>query len=377
MRVGIAVFDDVDYGLDLADALQRSGQSVVLYLSQKHTGIYLGNSDGAEERIHKLGLLPSECQVRLFRLPRVRNPRSALVIDQIARTMCRDDIDVAHLLVGPGDFWISALALRLRKIPVAATMIIPIPNVGDVLSPSIVVGIYRLLAKGTDIVIVNGKEQISLVQERYGLSPERVAYVPLGPRTTALRWAISPSSEERGAVLFFGAARPHKGLQYLVQAQPHISASIPHARFLIASRGEDLERCRELMRDREVFEVFQGFVPGGEAARFFQRASLVVLPYLSASTSGILTTAFVFGKPVVATRVGCLPEYVENGVTGLLVPPKDAELLAAAIIKLLSNDSLRQEMGRRALRWAEDMRQTIVDETVSVYQKAVALHDGH
>ena len=161
-----------------------------------------------------------------------------------------------------------------------------------------------------------------------------------------------------------------------MQAQPLITARVPHARIMIASRGEDVKRCQEFMHDRNKFEVYEGFVPGDMTAAFFQRASLVALPYLSASTSGILMTAYVFGKPVVATRVGCLPEYVDEGVTGLLVSPGNVEQLADAIVRLLSDEVRRHEMGKHALRWAEENRKTVAIESVQAYKKAIALHNG-
>lgn len=65
-------------------------------------------------------------------------------------------------------------------------------------------------------------------------------------------------------------------------------------------------------------------------------------------------TAYVFKKPVVATTVGCIPEYVNNGITGLLVPPKDEEALANAIIKILSDDNLRKEMGENIEKMVDE-----------------------
>ena len=123
MRAGVVVFDDVDYGLDVASALHESGVSVILYLSYFHAAQYMGTADRPAERIHEVGLLPKECPVRLFLMPRIRDPRSLIMIDRLARTSSRDGVDVAHLLVGPGEFWVAGLSVRLRKIPVAATMI--------------------------------------------------------------------------------------------------------------------------------------------------------------------------------------------------------------------------------------------------------------
>ena len=127
-----------------------------------------------------------------------------LVINRLAQRIYRDGIDVAHLLVGPGEFWVAALALRLRKMPVASTMIIPKPNVGGAMPASVIVAIYKLLAWGSDVIIVNGADQVRLVQECYGLPVDRIAYVPLGPRTTALKWAASDSPEEPGPCCSLG-----------------------------------------------------------------------------------------------------------------------------------------------------------------------------
>ena len=153
--------------------------------------------------------------------------RSMLVINRLAQRIYRDGIDVAHLLVGPGKFWVAALALRLRKMPVASTMIIPKPNVGEVMPASVIVAIYKVLAWGSDVIIVNGADQVGLVQECYGLSVDRIAYVPLGPRTTALKWAASKSPEEPGhrAILWHSAASQGAAVSRAGSAADHGSCS--------------------------------------------------------------------------------------------------------------------------------------------------------
>jgi glycosyltransferase involved in cell wall biosynthesis len=86
-----------------------------------------------------------------------------------------------------------------------------------------------------------------------------------------------------------------------------------------------------MIEDGSKFEIHEGYISSEGITGLFQRASLVVLPYLSASTSGVLMIAYSFGKPVVATKAGCLPEYVEDNITGLLVDPANVEQLAEAI----------------------------------------------
>jgi len=384
MHIGLVVSDDLDYGLDLANALIKEGESVTLYLSAKHTSLYMygierteieSQSDSLIERLYEIGLIPRSCHVHLFRYPRIRDPRSLSFMKNISQVISEDGVDVVHILMGPGELWLAILACLIGDIPVTSTMIIPKPNVGEALPVFVLWAIAKLLTVGSNQIIVNGEDQVELVHKIYGISTRRVAYVPLGPRTTAVKWADHNYHEEPSTVLFTGKAQPRKGLEYLIKAQPIITSQIPDARIVIAAHGEELTRCRSMIMDDSKFEIHEGFLTGTELAGFFQRASLIALPYLSASTSGLLMTAYVFGKPVITTNVGSLPEYVKSGITGLLVSPADSEQLAEAIIHLLSNDKLRQQMGDNARLWAKEEELRIAKETINVYKKAQSIHN--
>jgi len=303
----------------------------------------------------------------------MRNPFSLAAYISLSKTIQNDGVDVAHILAGPHEVWLAILACLLRAIPVTGTMIVPKPNIGDNIPPFLSRLINKILAYGSDMIIVNGEDQVKFVQNLYGLPANRVAFVPLNARTTAVKWSVQRNAEEPGTVLFFGRAELHKGLEYLVQAQPLVNRLVPHARILISAHGKDLERCRQMIRDQSKFVITEGVVPGDVMAALFQRAALVALPYLTASTSGVLMTAYSFAKPVVASRVGCLGEYVKDGVTGLLVTPGDVEQLADAIVRLLSNNTLRQKMGENAARWVEERQEKIAAQTLAVYEKAIGM----
>jgi glycosyltransferase involved in cell wall biosynthesis len=327
-----------------------------------------------ENRFYELGLLPAACKVRLFRFPRIRDPRSLAVVYRIRQCIRNDEPNIVHILTGTKDPWAAVLANLLDSLPVVSTMIVPKPNVGESLPAFLIIAIYKLLAHGSEMVIVNGANQVELVHQLYRIPISRIAYIPLGPRTTAARWSRQKTAEEPGTILFFGKAYVHKGLEYLVRAQPMITQQLPQARILIVGQGSDLERCRSMIQDPSKFEIQEGFATGEATATCFQRASVVALPYISSSTSGILMTAYVFGKPVVATRVGCLPEYVKDGVTGLLVPPADEEQLGQAIIRLLSNHDLRQRMSKSAVQWVKEVEKDIAVQSLAVYDKAMGMH---
>ena len=93
-----------------------------------------------------------------------------------------------------------------------------------------------------------------------------------------------------------------------------------------------------MMVNPDRFIVLNEYVSDEKRAELFRRASVVVLPYIEASQSFIISIAYRFGKPVVATTVGGLPQMVDDGKTGFLVPPRDVDALADAIVRLMQND---------------------------------------
>jgi glycosyltransferase involved in cell wall biosynthesis len=110
----------------------------------------------------------------------------------------------------------------------------------------------------------------------------------------------------------------------------------------VAGRGT-LYFERSLL-DQEGIELINRTISEEELANLNMRASIVVCPYTSASQSGIPVTSFVFNKPVLATRVDGITEYVIHEETGILVPPGDSKSLADGIRRLVNDDSLRNRI---------------------------------
>jgi glycosyltransferase involved in cell wall biosynthesis len=186
-----------------------------------------------------------------------------------------------------------------------------------------------------------------------------------------------PPADDGGAptVLFFGRLWAYKGLEYLIRAEPRITAAVPGARIVIAGQGEDFARYRGLMVHHDRFVVYNEYVSDQRREALFRQADLVVLPYVEASQSGVVPLAYASMKPVVATTVGGLPEIVEDGRTGLLIPPRDEGALADAIIRLLQDKPRCRQMGlagRHKLD-AECAPAVIARQTMSVYRRALRL----
>lgn len=137
-------------------------------------------------------------------------------------------------------------------------------------------------------------------------------------------------------LLFFGIIRPYKGLKYLLEAMPHIIKQLPDVCLIIAGEfWEDVDEFRrqiKTLRLDDNVKIVNRYIPNEEVGTYFSAADIVVLPYISGTGSGIVQIAYGFHKPVIATKVGCLPEVVDHDKTGFLVEPMDSLAIAEAVI---------------------------------------------
>ncbi|MDD4147019.1 MAG: glycosyltransferase family 4 protein [Candidatus Cloacimonetes bacterium] len=144
------------------------------------------------------------------------------------------------------------------------------------------------------------------------------------------------------SILFYGMIKSYKGLDVLLEAMPIIRVAIPDIRLVIAGtvykdKAAYEEKIKLLDLSANVETHFR-YISDKEVATFFRQSDLCILPYKSATQSGVIATAYSYDTPVVASDVGGLSEYVEHGLTGLLVPPGNPSSLAAAIISFYSKD---------------------------------------
>lgn len=142
-------------------------------------------------------------------------------------------------------------------------------------------------------------------------------------------------------LLFFGFIREYKGLRYLIQSLPLILKHFPVHLLLAGEPWEDIGPYQALIEKLQLersVTLHAQYIPNENVATYFAAADLVVVPYTSATQSGIVQLAYGFRKPVVVGKVGGIPEAVVHGRTGYLVPPRDATAVADAVIDFYSAD---------------------------------------
>jgi glycosyltransferase involved in cell wall biosynthesis len=146
--------------------------------------------------------------------------------------------------------------------------------------------------------------------------------------------------EESLVLLFFGYVRKYKGLDILIEAFPKILSHFPNARLLIVGEFYDnpkeyTDLISKLGIDNKIKMINQ-FVPNEDVGKYYQAADVVILPYRSATQSGILNVAYGLNKPVIVTDVGGLAEFVDEGKTGFVVKPNSPDAIANGVNKFIS-----------------------------------------
>ena len=316
-------------------------------------------------------LLDERVTLHSFEKPRLRQVGAQLKLAfGLLREIRALKPDIVHLQ--QGHLWFNAV-LRFLRLPLVVTVHDPTHHLNDKSSQKTPQWVLHDGFRVADTLIVHAEALRSETLALPGLSEAHIEVLPHHTIGAATGQAITPQAEP-ATILFFGRIWEYKGLDYLIRAAPQIRAVCPNLNIIIAGRGEDFGKYKALMDHPETFEIHNRFVPDAEVDTLFRRAGVVALPYVEATQSGVVHMSYAYAKPVVATKVGGLPEVVEDGETGLLVPPRDEATLANALIKLLSNEDLRLRLGESAKLRSETKYSsaTVAQQTFDVYQKTRA-----
>lgn len=326
--------------------------------------------------VHPYVAALKSAHLAVFDHPRALHPRNVLTSQAIARFIRRLRPDVVHL--DDSSTRLGWGAWRLGSVPVVMTVHDPLPHSseGGGWKPALS---RRLNYAIVDRFILQAQWGVEPFLQRYNAKRDRIDVSLLGVCDALRDWCGSAPGcgreARRPTVLFFGRMSAYKGIDVLLQAAPLIAGRMRDVRVILAGApisGFTPPSGGALPRGG-VLEVAARHMATDETARLFGEADVVVLPYRDATQSGVVLSAFAFDKPVVATNVGGLPEYVHDGVNGLLVPPNDPEALAAAVVRVLTEPGLSGmlEDGARASSKRELSWDRVAQEHLRSYELAL------
>lgn len=259
----------------------------------------------------------------------------------------RERIDVIHAHKFGSNLWGSILG-RLARVPVVIAHEHSWSYEGQLLRRLLD---RHIIARGADVIVAVSREDRRRMIELEKIDPKTIQFIPNGIAPLESRGhdvraelGINPDVPVLATV---GQLRPEKALEVLIDAARHLLPRFPELKVLIVGHGPEEEALRNLVAQAslETTVIFLGRradVPDVLAAidvavccSDFEGSPLSVMEYMAA------------GKPVVATRVGGIPDLVDHGVHGLLVSPRRPEELADALSELLRDHDLRTKMGER------------------------------
>jgi glycosyltransferase involved in cell wall biosynthesis len=198
---------------------------------------------------------------------------------------------------------------------------------------------------------------------------------PISPALLREASEVSSRQTSKPVILYTGRIELNKGTLDFLASVDRVASKFPEVEYVIAGARDNsiddstLERALNMNGTRKHVRML-GHVPWARLADLYRSATMFVMPSYYETFGISVIEAMAFGLPVVATTAGGLPEVVEDGVTGILVPPGDPQALSDALVQLLRDPHLRRRMGRAGLERvrSEFTVDQIVPKTLAVYE---------
>jgi len=287
---------------------------------------------------------------------------------KIRDTLQKENPDIIHIT--SAHWYYFFLRFILKKWPLVITSHDLHLHLGE---ENLISGyLLKLLIHDSDHIFVHG---INLKKEllRSGTFGEKITVIPHGDYSFFVNYSDNKWEEEE-VILFFGRILAYKGLNYLLDAMEVVQKQYP-IKLVIAGDGDMSPYSLKIAQlNPDLIEIHNHFISDNDVPKFFQKAKIIVLPYIDASQTGIIPIAYAFKKSVIASSVGAIPEVVENGKTGILVHPKDCIELSTAIIDLINDENKRKTIAENGyLKMKNELSwNKIATTTVKIYQKVIA-----
>jgi glycosyltransferase involved in cell wall biosynthesis len=367
-RVLLACDWFVRYTAGLASGLAERGCSVTL-ITRDHTLEFPGEAPEdqvAYIRSYVANVLGPDARHLALR-GRVRDPRALPGFVRLARAASRLGPALVHVQDSVVNDPRLPAAAGVRPGRYAVTVHDPTPHPGDPAPTRRQRLTRRVLLGNAGLLLVHSE---ALRAELLAIHGD-VVPIEVVPHGTDGGRALPLAAAPR--LLFFGRMSRYKGLEVLLDAMPLVWRTVPEATLEIAGDGPLPDSA--VLADARVL-VSNHHVPEDAIPGLFEGARAVVLPYTQASQSGVGSQAKAFGRPLVTSDAGGLPELVADG-SGVVVPAGDVEALAGALVDVLAGSGVAERMAARAAEGAArtDWAQ-VADLALEAYRRHLPAPDG-
>jgi glycosyltransferase involved in cell wall biosynthesis len=373
------VFDNLEFGGGervFAQIINRlSGERYKIMVACLPTGAFIEKIEGNEVEVKSVDM---------------RNRFNPGVILQLADLMKRENVDIVHSQGARADFF-ARIAAKLSGVSIVVSTV-PMPVEGFDVNPIkklIYIIFNRFSERFVDRFIVVSDSLEKIMIEKHGIESQRVVKIYNGIEKDEYCIADEEIAYKRSrfrkksdlgdnvpVIGVIGRLVWQKGFEYFIEAIPDVLRRFPKAMFLIVGEGElkDELKMKSKMLKLEDKIIFTGF--RNDIKDVLASVDTFVMPSLMEGLPVVLLEAMAMMKPIVATKIEGIREVLENGLTGLLVSPKDPQVLSEAIVDLLIHKDKARQMGLAARKVVEERFgvDIMVQKVEGVYEELLQLN---
>lgn len=270
------------------------------------------------------------------------------------------DVIFNAIYVPMGTYWTWMISELFPDVPVYYTIHDPAPHSGENLFNRIYTIMYRKEIQKAKGVITLSEKFVDDIVKLYGVSKTRIKVIPQGAFWQYKSKYIAHekySDDKRTNFLFFGRIEKYKGVGVLVKAYGRLEKELKNKVTLTIAGNGDLSEYAALMSDLDNLTVKNYVIPDEQVGELFDKNNVVtVLPYLDASQSGVVLTAYMFNSLVIASDTGALREQLKDGELGVLVKPNSVKDLYENMKKVAVDIDSFNHLKENALIHIEDRK---------------------
>jgi len=304
----------------------------------------------------------------------MKSPANPLSFYSILKILKKAKADIVHTHSSI-DSWLVGSAAKLLKTPVVRSRHISIP-IKNIFPNNL---LYSRIPKK---IITSGETISEVVKSVSGVKPENVKSVSAGVDFRRFDFQINGMRirEELGVnpgqplIGKIGVIRGWKGYNYLLEAVPIVLNNFPDVKFVFVGNGPGFEQTKSIaeslgLKEKITFLGHRDDIPEIMAGLDIQ----VLASFAGEGTPQVIPQAFAMKTPLVATRVGSIPEMLGQGERGILVEPKNSVDLANGIVKLIANSDIRNKVTEKGYLFCKNELSVdqMIDETISIYLEAL------
>lgn len=268
---------------------------------------------------------------------------------QIKKIQKEEKCDLMYIPIV--SYWSLFIFRLLKSLPLVYTLHDPIVHNSKKIAIKYT---NSYLSKKADRVIILSNSFKEKVKSMTNKSDDMIYVIPSGPENIVVDKSNSKCiityDERKFNFLFYGQISKHKGLNVLAKAYCQLKSEIDDITLTIAGNGDFSEYYKDFCQLKDC-TIINRWIEDNELPSLFNSKRLVtVLPYLTATQSGVVNVAMPYGSPIITTDTGGMKEQIENGVTGILVKPNDSDELYKAMKYAYHNPEVLDSIRKNALK---------------------------